>query len=105
MTDQLHKTTQDMIGDYYRKDQRYRRTLTILVILVLALATFGVFKVYQIYDKQTQQDELLVEQAELLIKSTDEIKQQINCVGKFFQQSNRAEVVIPDLDECAIIRQ
>lgn len=113
MNDNLHASTQRLIANIEKKDRRFRVAQAIFMALVaLAMIVLLLLNYVQLIQKNHllgQQGALLQQQkdsTEELKRNTndrlDKVDNHIDCIAKFFAQSNRAELSIADLQSCSI---
>lgn len=85
-----HKATQALVADYYKKSSKYSKSILFLAIVGVATVIVSAVWVYQVNHK--------------LDVRTKAIQTQINCVGEYFTQTDRATIRIPSLQSCNIER-
>lgn len=90
MTVKYHKETQELIANYYSKDRMYTKA-------ILVLATIGVSCVIVILAR-------VIQIGGQLDKRTQDIQNQMTCIGQYFTQTDRANLKIKSLDDCNIVR-
>ncbi len=104
MTDALHQTTQDLITDYYTKDRK--RSVAVLCLALAGVLTVIISAVWILQARQSlnkQQIQILSLQKEIDDRTQD-IQNQITCISQYFTQRDRANIVIPNIDKCNIVR-
>lgn len=90
MNDKPQKSVEDLIVDYYRKDKWMTKMILVLAVIGVGTVITTAFNVWQLQRK--------------INVRTKDIQTQINCVGQYFAQADRAALRIPSLDTCAIER-
>lgn len=108
MTDDLHKSTQDLIGQIERKDRRFRVAQAVFMISTL-IALIIVISAQQrtltgIKDQLVQAKAAQAAASKQSDDQRDKIIRRLDCIVVFFTMPNRATVTIDDIDKCSLNR-
>ena len=116
MTDLEHKTTRELIDRVNNQNNRFRvasvvfGAVTILGLIVLLLVCLGTLS--GVNRQLSQQKKLLDSQQQILsrisassqqrTRQINDLQNHINCIVELFQQPNRQNLTITDLQGCQI---
>ena len=108
MSDQLYKTTHQLINNIEKKDKRFRFFQTLFMVLTF-LALIIVISAQQrtlvgVQTQLTEQDTIATATKEHNDDNQKAILRRLSCMTVFFSQTNRQNLSIQNIDKCTLDR-
>jgi hypothetical protein len=111
-----HKTTRDLISEIERKDRRFKFASVVFGAICTAgmavLLIVGVYTLAGVNQQLGSQKVLLESQNKILstisasskqrTRQINDLQDHINCIVSLFQQPNRSQLTITDLENCQL---
>lgn len=108
MSDHLYKTTHELINNIEKKDKRFRffqSLFMVLTFLALILIISAQQRTLNGVKTQLAEQETIAEQTNTHNDNNqDTILRRLNCMAVFFNQTNRQDLSIENIDKCTLDR-
>ena len=108
MSDHLYKTTHELISNIEKKDRRFRFSQSLFMILVF-VALILIISAQQrtlngVKTQLAEQDTIAEQTNAHNDDNQDIILRRLNCKAVFFNQTNRQNLSIKNIDKCTLDR-
>lgn len=103
MSEESEQSIQDLIQEIEKKDRRFRLAQFIFNSLLVIMLGVGSYILYEgNQQEQARRDEATASINQSIENKVQELKDQIDCLGQFFQRPDRQNLVVDSKKKCEI---